>query len=56
MFLTLAAIIYPIIRPAFGQHPEKIFLVCCGLILAGMVIFMLRMRATGLTLAPVASE
>jgi len=56
MFLTLAAIIYPVIRPAFGQHPEKIFLVCCGLILAGMVMFMLRLRSTGMTLAPVVSE
>ncbi|MBC7964912.1 MAG: MFS transporter [Fuerstia sp.] len=56
MFLTLAAIVYPVIRPAFGQHPEKIFLVCCGLIIAGMFIFMLRLRSTGLTLAPVVSE
>ena len=56
MFLTLAAIVYPVIRPAFGQHPEKIFLVCCGLILAGIVMFMLRLRSTGLTLAPVVSE
>ena len=45
-----------VIRPAFGQHPEKIFLVCCGLILAGIVMFMLRLRSTGLTLAPVVSE
>ena len=43
---TLAAIVYPVIRPAFGQHPEKIFLVCCGLIMAGIVMFMLRMRST----------
>lgn len=56
MFLTLAAIIYPVVRPAFGQHPEKIFLVCCGLILTGMVMFMLRLRSTGMTLAPVVSE
>lgn len=56
MFLTLAAIIYPIIRPAFGDHPERIFLVCCGLILTGMVMFMLRLRSTGLTLAPVVGE
>lgn len=56
MFLTLSAIIYPVIRPAFGQHPEKIFLVCCGLMLTGIVMFMLRLRATGLTLAPVVSE
>ena len=56
MFLTLAAIIYPVIRPAFGQHPEKIFLVCCGLILAGMIMFTLRLRSTGMTLAPVVSE
>ncbi len=56
MFMTLSFMIYPLIRPAFGQHPERIFLLCCGLMVAGIVMFLLRLKATGLTLAPVGSE
>lgn len=61
MFLTLAAIIYPIIRPAFTrsdlvQHPEKIFLVCAGLMFAGIVYFLWRLRSNGLTLAAVGGD
>lgn len=57
-FLSASAVLYPIIRPAFTeselvQHPERIFLVCAGLMAAGVVFFLLRVRSSGLTLLPV---
>ena len=57
-FLSASAVLYPVIRPAFTeselvQHPERIFLVCAGLMAAGVVFFLLRVRSSGLTLLPV---
>jgi acyl-[acyl-carrier-protein]-phospholipid O-acyltransferase/long-chain-fatty-acid--[acyl-carrier-protein] ligase len=53
-FLTLASLIYWIIRPAFGttagaQHPEKIFLVSAVLMIVGAAFFLWRIRARGLS-------
>jgi len=46
-------VLYRIIRPAFTEHPKKIFLVCAGLMAAGIVFFLVGSRAKGLTLKPV---
>ena len=43
-FLSLASLIYWIIRPAFGSSPEKIFLLCAGLMIAGSAFFLARLR------------
>ena len=52
-FLTAAALLYPLLRPMFSigetDHPEKIFLVCAGLMLAGIVGFLLLMKRANLT-------
>ena len=57
-FLSASALLYPVIRPAFSeseliQHPEKIFLVCAGLMAVGIVVFLLQLRSSRLTLSPV---
>jgi acyl-[acyl-carrier-protein]-phospholipid O-acyltransferase/long-chain-fatty-acid--[acyl-carrier-protein] ligase len=57
-FLLLSALLYWIIRPAFGtapgpQHPEKIFLLCAVLMLAGAVFFLWRIKARGFSFAKV---
>jgi acyl-[acyl-carrier-protein]-phospholipid O-acyltransferase/long-chain-fatty-acid--[acyl-carrier-protein] ligase len=57
-FLTLASLLYWIIRPAFGteeghQHPEKIFLVSALLMVAGAAFFLWRMKARGFSFAKV---
>ena len=60
LFLTISAIIYTLIRPAFNQsdgvqHPEKLFLVCAGLMFFGAIAFLLRIKSSGLSLAKVAN-
>ncbi|MBM4093385.1 MAG: MFS transporter [Planctomycetes bacterium] len=57
-FLTLASLVYWVIRPAFGiepdpQHPERIFLVSAILMLVGTAFFLWRMRARGLSFGKV---
>ncbi len=47
-FLTVAAILYTVIRPAFGEHPQRIFLICSLLMLAGSAYFFWRLKGTGL--------
>lgn len=47
-FLTLAALLYWIIRPAFGDAPQRIFLISAGLMLAGAIFFLWQLRGTGL--------
>ena len=53
-FLTLASALYWIIRPAFctprgEEHPERIFLLCAVLMAVGVVVFLWRMKARGLS-------
>lgn len=43
-FLSVASLLYWIIRPAFGAGPHKIFLVCAGLMIIGSAIFLVRLR------------
>ncbi|MBN1854654.1 MAG: MFS transporter [Pirellulales bacterium] len=57
-FLLLASLLYAIIRPAFGttagqQHPEKIFVLCAILMIAGVVFFLWRLRVRGFSFAKV---
>ena len=58
-FLTLASLLYWIMRPAFGttagqQHPEKIFLVSAVLMVVGATFFLWRMKARGFSFNEVA--
>ena len=43
-FLSVASLIYWIIRPAFGDAPQRIFLVSAGLMILGAGYFVLRLR------------
>ncbi len=57
-FLTLASMLYWIIRPGFGtsagqQHPERIFLVSSVLMVVGAAFFLWRMKARGFSFAKV---
>lgn len=57
-FLSASAMLYPVLRPAFSeselvQRPERIFLVCAGLMAVGIVVFLLQLRSSRLTLSPV---
>ena len=47
-FLTIAAGLYAIIRNGFGNAPQRIFLICSLLMLAGAGYFLWRLRGTGL--------
>ncbi|MDG1895843.1 MAG: hypothetical protein P8J37_13130 [Fuerstiella sp.] len=60
-FLTAAALLDSMIRPAFTesetvQHPERIFLVCAALMAAGIVFFLMQVKARGLSLNPVTTH
>lgn len=57
-FLTLASLLYWIIRPAFGavegkQHPEKIFLISAVLMVVGVAFFLWRLKVRGFSFAKV---
>ncbi|MEW4490685.1 MFS transporter [Thalassoglobus sp. JC818] len=56
-FLTVAALLYPILRPLFtnasGEHPEKIFLLCSGFMVAGLIGFGIVLKRSKLTLKDV---
>ncbi len=45
-FLSIASALYWLIRPAFGQDPQRIFLVSAALMLVGAGYFMFRLRHT----------
>jgi acyl-[acyl-carrier-protein]-phospholipid O-acyltransferase/long-chain-fatty-acid--[acyl-carrier-protein] ligase len=46
-FLALAALLYWVIRPAFGNQPQYIFYVSAALMAAGAAFFLWRLRGTG---------
>ncbi len=52
-FLALASLLYWIIRPAFGQHPERIFLLSSVLMVVGVAFFLWRMKARGFSFGKV---
>ena len=47
-FLTIAALMYWAIRPAFGNQPQNIFYVSSLLMAAGAAFFLWRLRGTGI--------
>lgn len=46
-FLTIGALIYWIIRPAFGDEPQRIFYLSSGLMAVGAAFFLWRLAGTG---------
>lgn len=49
-FMTASGLLYSGIRPLFGDEPQNIFYVSSGLMLAGAVFFLWKLRGTGLLL------
>ena len=47
-FLTVAALLYWSIRPAFGESPQRIFLISAALMAIGAGYFLWKLRGTGL--------
>lgn len=47
-FMTVAGVLYPVIRPGFGDNPQRIFYICSGLMLIGAMFFTWRLRGTGI--------
>lgn len=48
VFLTLAAVFYWVVRPAFGEEPQNIFYVCSALMAIGAVFFLWMLRGSGI--------
>jgi len=46
-FLTIGALLYWVIRPAFGTAPQHIFYVSSGLMALGAAFFLWRLKGTG---------
>ena len=49
-FMTIAALFYWAIRPAFGNQPQNIFYISAVLMAAGSAFFLWRLRGTGLVM------
>lgn len=47
-FMTVAGVLYTVIRPWFGDQPQHIFYVSSGLMLVGACYFLWRLRGTGI--------
>ena len=47
-FLTIAAGLYWLVRPAFGNQPHKVFYLCSVLMAAGAAFFLWKLRGTGI--------
>ncbi|MCD0458449.1 MFS transporter [Roseiconus lacunae] len=47
-FMTIAGVMYPLMRPGFGDAPQKIFYLCSVLMLVGAAFFTWRLRGTGI--------
>ncbi len=47
-FMTIAALIYWAIRPAFGDEPQNIFYICSLLMAAGAAFFLWKLHGTGI--------
>ena len=46
-FMTLAAGLYFVIRPIFGNHPERIFVLCAALMAAGAGVLLWALQRRG---------
>lgn len=55
-FMTVAALFYRGIRPAFGEQPQNIFYICAGLMAVGSVFFLWRLWGTGLVIGNATKE
>lgn len=51
-FLTVAGVMYTVIRPYFADAPQRIFLVSSMMMLAGAAFFLWKLRGTGLLIGP----
>jgi MFS family permease len=51
VFLTIAAVLYAVIRPAFGEQPQRIFFVSSVLMALGAAYFLWRLRGTGILIS-----
>ena len=49
-FLTVAALLYTVIRRGFGNQPQHIFYLCSALMAAGAAFFLWKLRGTGILL------
>lgn len=49
-FMVASGFLYELISPLFEEAPHKIFYVCSGLMLVGMIYFLYRLRGTGILL------
>jgi len=50
-FLTVAALLYWVIRPAFGNQPQNIFYLSAFLMAAGAAFFLWQLRGTGILIS-----
>lgn len=47
-FMTVAGVLYTMIRPSFGDEPQDIFYVSSGLMAIGAAFFLWKLRGTGI--------
>lgn len=55
-FLTVSAGLYWIIRPLFGETPQRIFLISAAMMAVGAAFFIWKLRGTGLIIGSVRHE
>ncbi len=55
-FLTVAALLYWVVRPAFGDEPQNIFYLSSALMALGAAFFLWKLRGTGLLIGSRPSE
>lgn len=55
-FMTVAAIVYWVIRPAFDKEPQNMFYICSLLMAAGAAFFLWKLRGTGLLVGSTATQ
>lgn len=55
-FMTVAGLLYFVIRPWFGDEPQNIFYVSSGLMFVGASFFLWRLRGTGILVAAMVDD
>jgi acyl-[acyl-carrier-protein]-phospholipid O-acyltransferase/long-chain-fatty-acid--[acyl-carrier-protein] ligase len=55
-FMTVSALFFAAVRPAFGNQPQKIFYLCALLMAAGAAYFLWHLRGTGILIGSPASS
>ncbi len=51
-FMTLAAVVFFVVRGWFGDSPQRIFLLCSALMAIGTIFFLWRLRGSGVMASP----